>query len=376
MINRYARQTILPEIGADGQSALGRARVLVIGAGGLGSPALLYLVAAGVGLKSSGGCIGIIDDDTVDPSNLQRQILFAEGDAGTSKVESASSRLLNLNSDCNLRVFNERLSGNNVLDIFVDFDIIVDGSDNFDTKYLINDAAVKLGLPVVYGSILGFEGQASVFWAQHGPCYRCIYPAPPESHIPNCAEAGTLGGIAGMIGSIQAVEACKLALNLAHCKTHGLEPLIGKLLLADAHGWDIRTLNLSKQHDCPVCSHAPESISMPSPSMHHCTVGSQNDFNLTDLKELIQSGRPFTLIDVRELHEWESGHLEGALHIPLDQLLFVPNTLEKLNHSDPILIYCQHGIRSKRAVQFLGSKSISAINLNIDWSNTPLACDK
>lgn len=376
MTSRYARQTVLPEIGNEGQSALGRARVLVIGAGGLGSPALLYLVAAGVGLKNSGGCIGIIDDDTVDHSNLQRQILFAEADAGSSKADSASTRLFNLNRDCHLRVFNKRLAGNNVLDIFADFDIIVDGSDNFDTKYLINDAAVKLGLPVVYGSILGFEGQASVFWAEHGPCYRCIYPTPPESHVPNCAEAGTLGGIAGMIGSIQAVEVCKLALSLAHCKTHGLEPLIGKLLLADAHGWDVRTLVLTKQRDCPVCSHAPESITMPSSSVHQCTVSSLQVFNLNDLTELIQSGKPFTLIDVREQHEWESGHLEGALHIPLNQLLSVPDTLDKLNTFDPILIYCQHGMRSKKAVQFLGSKAINAISLNLDWSNTSLSSNK
>ena len=195
MVARYSRQTVLPEIGHEGQLALARARILVVGAGGLGSPALLYLTAAGVGLKAAGGCLGIIDDDTVDLSNLQRQVLFTEADEGNGKADTAVRRLNALNNDCDLRVFNTRLTADNVLNVFSQFDIIVDGSDNFDTKYLINDAAVKLGLPVVYGSILGFEGQASVFWAQQGPCYRCLYPEPPVTHVPNCAEAGTLGGI-------------------------------------------------------------------------------------------------------------------------------------------------------------------------------------
>ena len=370
MINRYARQTVLSEIGIEGQSALERARILVIGAGGLGSPSLLYLVAAGVGLKTSGGCIGIIDDDTVDVSNLQRQILFAEGDAGNSKVESASSRLQNLNSSCNLVLFHQRLSGSNALDIFGNFDIIVDGSDNFDTKYLINDAAVKLGLPVIYGSILGFEGQASVFWAQHGPCYRCLYPEPPVTHVPNCAEAGTLGGIAGMIGSIQAVEACKLALGLTHCATRHLEPLIGRLFLADAHSWETRLLDFAKKQDCPVCSVSQESIKLPEPKAATCTSNARPDMTLHDLQSLVESGIPFTLLDVREPQEWASGHLKGALHIPLGRLLSTPEALKELKSSEPIVVYCQHGIRSLNAMRYLREQGFDASNLLIDWSET------
>ena len=369
MSNRYARQTILPEIGTEGQSALERARILVVGAGGLGSPSLLYLVAAGVGLKGAGGCIGIIDDDTVDVSNLQRQILFCERDEGNSKVDSASSKLIDLNSSCNLAVLDKRLSNSNVLEIFSEFDIIVDGSDNFDTKYLINDAAVKLGLPVIYGSILGFEGQASVFWAEHGPCYRCLYPQPPTTHVPNCAEAGTLGGIAGMIGSIQAVEACKLALGLTHCVSHQLDPLLGRLFLVDARNWETRILDIPKQHDCPVCSISQEDIYLPEPSTLACASSAPSDMTLCDLQGLFESGIPFTVLDVREANEWETGHLEGALHIPLARLLGNPESLDVLNRSEPIVVYCQHGIRSQRAMHHLRDQGYDAFNLLIGWSD-------
>ena len=365
---RYSRQTVLPEIGIDGQTALARARVLVVGAGGLGSPALLYLAAAGVGLKSADGYLGVIDNDTVDLSNLQRQILFTEADQGRSKADTASNRLQSLNSDCDIRIFNTRLSAENVLDILNQFDIIIDGSDNFDTKYLINDAAVKLGLLVVYGSILGFEGQASVFWAQQGPCYRCLYPTPPLTHVPNCAEAGTLGGIAGMVGSIQAVEAYKLALGRTHCATQGLEPLIGRLFLADAHNWQTRSLSIPKRNDCPVCSIPPEDIQMPDTSAPHCASTTPADMALNDLQGLFESGIPFTLVDVREPHEWATGHLEGALHIPLGRLLTAPEVLDELNRTEPVVIYCQHGIRSLNAMRYLREHGFDAFNLLVDWS--------
>lgn len=365
---RYARQRVLPEIGDAGQAALAAARILVIGAGGLGSPALLYLTAAGVGLNKAGGCIGIIDDDHVDLSNLQRQILFTESDKGKAKSLVAASRLQLLNSETALKVFQERLSSANALEILGDFDIVIDGSDNFDTKYLINDAAVRLGMPVVYGSILGFEGQVAVFWGKEGPCYRCLYPEQPKSHVANCAEAGTLGGIAGMIGTIQAVEACKLALGQAHCQAYGLEPLIGKLFLSDARHWDTRTLHISKRQDCPVCSLSPELINLPEAQPQLCT-STPAAMDLNDLQGLFESGIPFTLVDVREPHEWESGHIEGALHIPLGKLLVAAEILDTLNRLEPIVVYCQHGMRSARAVAYLREHGYDAFNLVVDWSH-------
>lgn len=364
---RYARQRVLPEIGDAGQAALAAARILVVGAGGLGSPALLYLTAAGAGLKESGGCLGIIDDDTVDLSNLQRQILFTESDQGLGKANIAAQRLQQLNSTTDLQRFDTRLSADNILEIFAGFDIIVDGSDNFDTKYLINDAAVHLGLPIVYGSILGFEGQAAVFWAKEGPCYRCLYPQPPETHIPNCAEAGTLGGIAGMIGSMQAVEACKLALGLDHCRSHDLEPLIGQLFLADARNWQTRTIAFEKRADCPVCSLPANQVRLPRPQAHVCA-STPAAMSLNDLQGLFESGIPFVLLDVREPQEWATGHLEGALHIPLGRLLVAPEALDVLNHQEPLVVYCQHGMRSARAVSYLREQGFDAFNLIVDWS--------
>jgi adenylyltransferase/sulfurtransferase len=368
---RYARQRVLPEIGDAGQAALAAARILVVGAGGLGSPALLYLAAAGAGLKEAGGCLGIIDDDTVDLSNLQRQILFTENDQTQSKAKTATERLQQLNSATDLRTFETRLTTDNILDVFADFDIIVDGSDNFDTKYLINDAAVHLGLPVVYGSILGFEGQAAVFWAKEGPCYRCVYPQPPETHIPNCAEAGTLGGIAGMVGSIQAVEACKLALGLAHCRTHDLEPLIGRLFLADARNWDTQTLAIEKRADCPVCSLPAHEVRLPQARAQACAASTSPQaasMTLYDLQGLFESGIPFVLLDVREPQEWANGHLEGALHIPLGRLLVAPEALDALSRQEPLVVYCQHGMRSARAVSYLRDQGFDAFNLIVDWS--------
>lgn len=372
MSARYTRQTVLPEIGEAGQTRLGQARVLVIGAGGLGAPALLYLTAAGVGLTTQGGRIGIIDDDTVDQSNLQRQILFREDDQGRAKTEAAQQHLTALNRDTQLITYPYRLNVSNALEILSDYDVIIDGSDNFKTKYLVNDAATKLGKPVVYGSILGFEGQVSVFWAQRGPCYRCIYPQAPTSHVPNCAEAGTLGGIAGVVGSIQAVEACKLALGPEHCLEYGLEPLIGKLLVFDALSWDIRKLDLEHKHDCPICSSAPEAIQLDDEGDDDqgasCSVsGNPPPITLRDLGDLWDAGIPLTLIDVREPAEWATGHLEGAIHIPLGDLLVRQEALAALDDQTLMVVYCQHGIRSARAVSFLRARGFDAFNLLVDW---------
>lgn len=367
MSARYARQIVLPEIGEVGQALLSKARVLVVGAGGLGSPALLYLTAAGVGLDSHGGRIGIIDDDHVDASNLQRQILFRESDQGLPKAAASLAHLTALNSKTRFVSHATRLNASNIVEILSDYDIVVDGSDNFSTKYLINDAAVKLNRAVVYGSILGFEGQVSVFWAQHGPCYRCIYPEAPTTHIPNCAEAGTLGGIAGVVGSIQAVEACKLALGLDHCRTHGLEPLIGKLLIFDALSWDIRKLDLDTNPTCSTCSGSAEAITLADTAPPLCSTETTNPISLNDLSELWDSGIPLTLIDVREPSEWAAGHLEGALHIPLGTLLTQEDALDTIDSASVVIVYCQHGIRSAHAVSFLRTKGLTALNLLVDW---------
>lgn len=363
MTGRYSRQTVLPEIGPHGQALLGKARILVVGAGGLGAPALLYLTAAGVGLEQLGGCIGVIDDDTVDCSNLQRQIVFCESDQGSPKADAAVAHLAALNSETRLIAHTERLTAANALTILADYDIVIDGSDNFASKYLINDAAVKLGKPVVYGSILGFEGQVSVFSTPQGPCYRCIYPEPVQSHIPNCAEAGTLGGIVGVVGSIQAVEACKLALGLTHCQSHGLEPLIGQLLLLDALAWDSRKLTIERQPDCRTCSRPTDDIRLDEPANPVCSTQTVTTITLTDLNDLYESGVPITLIDVRSEAEWQSGHLNGAVYLPLPLLLADDGNLSELDPQSLIVVYCQQGIRSRQAAQHLARQGFNVLNL-------------
>jgi adenylyltransferase/sulfurtransferase len=362
---RYSRQTVLPEIGQLGQSLLGKARILVVGAGGLAAPALLYLAAAGVGRRADEGCLGLIDDDIVDTSNLQRQILYTESDQNRPKTVAAAERLQALNHEINIVSYAERLDTDNILDVFTGYDIIIDGSDNFATKYLINDAAVKTGKPVVYGSILGFEGQVAVFSAAHGPCYRCLYPEQVQSHIPNCAEAGTIGSIAGVIGSIQALEACKLALGEAHCRQYGLEPLIGKLLVFDARNWDTRVLMLNKNPDCALCTQVPEQIQLQPSHAASCATPDIKTINLSDLNDLYDIGAPVTLIDVREIAEWDSGHLNDAMHLPLTQLLALDDDSDQLTKDCLIVVYCQHGIRSLRAAQHLNKLGFNALNLKV-----------
>jgi adenylyltransferase/sulfurtransferase len=364
--SRYARQTVLAEIGAAGQDALARARVLVVGAGGLGSPVLMYLSAAGLGQKAAGGYLTVIDDDTVDAGNLQRQILFNETDLGHHKALAAQRHLTALNGDIDLRALPVRLTAQNVLALFAEHDLIIDGADNFDTKYLINDAAVKLKRPVVYGSILGFEGQAGVFWAAHGPCYRCLYPEPPSPTVPNCAQFGTLGGVAGVIASIQVVEACKLALGLEHCRRHGLHPLIGQLLVCDTRDWTMQTLALPKNSHCPVCSQLPDAIRLPAASATTCPPATPSNLSMADLSDLTAKGVTYTLVDVREHAEWAAGHLDGAVHLPLARLLAAADPLKDLGSMQPFIVYCQQGVRSQTAVHFLRQRGLDARALMLD----------
>src|SRR5512134_1531173 len=288
--NRYSRQIILPEIGETGQEKIGAAHVLVVGAGGLGCPSLLYLAAAGV------GAIGIIDKDNVDISNLQRQILFDIEDTGRSKARAAKAHLETRNPEISITCFNERLDVLNALQIMGGYDVIVDGADDFATKFLINDAAVKLGKPVVYGSILGFEGQASVFWAKEGPCYRCLYPAPPAGYVPNCAEAGVIGALAGIVGSVQSMEVIKLLAG-----GEALRPLIGKLWITDGRTMQTFNLAIPKNPACPVCSKSCEDIILKDEAQR-CSAAMQ--------EVLIEDvGDHALFVDVREKDEWDAGHI-------------------------------------------------------------------
>lgn len=369
MSARYLRQEILPEIGTEGQKRLAAAKVLVVGAGGLGSPVLLYLAAAGVGQASAGGKLGLIDDDRVERSNLQRQVLFSEADVGESKVLAAVRHLQANNPEIAFAAIQARLGVDNVLDVMADYDVVVDGSDNFPTKYLLNDAAVKLGKPLVYGAILGFEGRASVFWAKHGPCYRCLFPVQPVAHVPNCAEAGILGGVAGLIGSVQAVEVVKLALGLAYCQHVGLQPLLGRILTVDARSFDTYTLDIPKSPSCPVCSLPPEQIVLSGEEgAALCLAGDLPVISWPDFQERRLSGQPIRLFDVRDEAAWQQHHLPGAISLPLSRLMAQEEWPDALPDEGTIYVYCQIGQRSRQAAAFLRSRGINAIVLDVDWA--------
>jgi adenylyltransferase/sulfurtransferase len=317
---RYARHLILPEVGEAGQERLKAGSVLVIGAGGLGSPVGLYLAAAGVGR------IGLVDFDDVDASNLHRQVIYGTSDVGRPKTEAAKARLQDLNPDITIDAYNSALTSDNALGIVEQYDVIVDGTDNFATRYLVNDACVLLGKPNVYGSIFRFEGQASVFSAEDGPCYRCLYPEPPPPHlVPSCAEGGVLGVLPGVIGTIQATETIKLLTGIG-------ETLIGRLLLFDALRMSFRTLRLKQQHDA------------------HAAITGLIDYdqfcNPANLHEVTEIGDAI-VIDVREPYEWDAGHIDGARHIPLGEL---PNRLHELPRDADVVFYCQTGGRSSRAL--------------------------
>jgi adenylyltransferase/sulfurtransferase len=342
-LQRYARHLSLPQVGRDGQERLKAARVLLVGVGGLGSPAGLYLAAAGV------GTLGLVDHDVVEFSNLQRQIMHATSDVGRSKLASAAARLADINPAVRIERHETRLTSANALELLANYDVIVDGSDNFPTRYLVNDACVLLGKPDVYGSIFRFEGQAAVFWAARGPCYRCLYrdPPPPEL-VPSCAEGGVLGVLPGIVGSIQAVETIKLILNAG-------EPLVGRLLLFDALRMSFRALTLDKDPACPVCGPSP-TITRLIDYEAFCGVAPQAEDGPVQLEisphETKQQWdrQQIVLVDVREQWEWNIARIEGARLVPLGTL---PQAMETLPQDGDLVLYCHTGARSRQAALFL-----------------------
>lgn len=354
-ISRYSRHLILPEVGVTGQEKLCAAKVLCIGSGGLGSPIILYLAAAGVGK------LGIVDFDRVELSNLQRQIIHSEKWLGKSKNESAKASAKLLNSDIDILTYDERLTSKNAMEIMKDYDIVVDGTDNFATRYLVNDATVLLKKPNVYGSIFRFEGQASVFYAEKGPCYRCLYPSPPPpGMVPSCAEGGVLGILPGIIGLIQSTEIIKLILGRG-------DSLVGRLLLFEALPMKFRELKLKKDPNCPVCS-KNATIKELIDYEEFCGLGRAEEKNkeidtsleLTshELKKLMDEKKPFTLIDVREPHEYQICRIKGANLIPLAT---VTNQMAHLEQTDEIVTYCRSGMRSYKAAEFLKSMGFGKV---------------
>jgi len=343
-ILRYSRHLIMPEVGMEGQQKLKAARVLCIGAGGLGSPLALYLAAAGV------GTLGIVDFDVVDYTNLQRQIIHTTVDVGRKKLDSAADKLKAINPFLNLRTFDTKLSSENALALFNEFDIIADGTDNFPTRYLVNDACVLTGKPNVYGSIFRFEGQASVFATEEGPCYRCLYPEPPPPGlVPSCAEGGVLGILPGLVGVMQATEVIKLILGKG-------EPLIGRLLLIDALGMKFRELKLRKNPDCPVCGKNP-TVTQLIDYNEFCGIRGEEkpvetgvvEMQVEELKRRLDAGEDLFVLDVREPHEYQICNIGGHL-IPLGDL---PKRVSELDSSREIVAHCRSGVRSAKAVNFL-----------------------
>lgn len=343
-IQRYSRHLIMPEVGMEGQLKIKAAKVLCIGAGGLGSPLALYLGAAGV------GTIGVVDFDVVDYTNLQRQIIHTTADVGKKKLDSAADKLKAINPFLNIRKFDTRLSSDNALELFKEFDIIADGTDNFPTRYLVNDACVLTGKPNVYASIFRFEGQASIFAMPDGPCYRCLYPEPPPPGlVPSCAEGGVLGILPGLLGVIQATEAIKLILKSG-------DPLIGRLLLVDAFGMKFRELKLRKNPDCPACGKNP-TIKELIDYNEFCGIRGEeveveaqtSDMQVEELKQRLDRGDDIFILDVREPHEYQICNINGHL-IPLGEL---PKRVSELDPSREIVAQCRSGARSAKAVDFL-----------------------
>ncbi len=352
-ILRYSRHVILPEVGMEGQLKLKRARVLCVGAGGLGSPLSLYLAAAGV------GTLGIVDFDVVDVTNLQRQVIHGTSDVGRKKLDSAEETLREINPNVEVRKFETRLSSGNALEIFRDFDVIADGTDNFPTRYLVNDACVLTGKPNVYGSVFRFEGQASVFATKDGPCYRCLYPEPPPPGlVPSCAEGGVLGILPGLIGVIQATETIKLIVGVG-------EPLIGRLLLVDALSMRFRELKLRKNPDCPVCGVNPRVRELIDYNQFCGVRGEEaaapstvTDMTVEELKQRLDRGDDLFVLDVREPHEFQICNLGGHL-IPLNDL---PKRVGELDASREIVVHCKMGGRSAKAVDFLKQSGFSRVH--------------
>src|SRR5579864_6902410 len=344
-ILRYSRHLIMPEVGMDGQLKLKQAKVLLIGTGGLGAPLGMYLAAAGVGR------IGLVDFDVVDFTNLQRQVIHGTKDVGRKKLDSAADTMLDINPFVEIDRHETALTSENALEILKDYDLVVDGTDNFPTRYLVNDACVLLKKPNVYGSIFRFEGQATVLAYPGGPCYRCLYPEPPPPGlVPSCAEGGVLGILPGIIGLIQATETVKLILGAG-------EPLVGRLLLYDALAMRFRELKLRRNPECPVCGDHPsihELIDYQEfcgvPNQAHEPAATEGDIDPVEVKAKIDRHDPFVLIDVREPHEWQIGHIPYAKLIPLGDL---PKRVNELNSADEIVAHCKSGMRSAKAVDFL-----------------------
>ncbi len=352
-LRRYARHLVLPHVGLEGQRRLKAARVLLVGLGGLGSPAALYLAAAGV------GTLGLVDQDAVDLTNLQRQVLHGTGAVGTSKLDSAAARLGDLNPGVALERHQARLTSANALDILGAYDVIVDGSDNFPTRYLVNDACALLGKPDVYGSIHRFDGQVSVFWAERGPCYRCLYrdPPPPEL-VPSCEEGGVLGVLPGIVGTLQAAETLKLILGAG-------SPLVGRLLLVEALAMRFRELELAKDPDCPLCG-PRRTIDRLVDYDAFCGVtpppeeGTRMELTVFELRDLIAANAGVTIVDVREPWEYEIGHIAGSLLVPLGTLAA---RMGELDPSREIITVCHTGQRSLHAARFLHRNGLRSRSL-------------
>ena len=342
-IRRYSRHLVMPEVGREGQERLKAARALVVGAGGLGSPVAMYLAAAGIGK------LGLVEFDRVEESNLQRQVLFGQSDIGRPKIEVALERLREINPLIEIAAHQSRIDSANAMTLLADYDLVVDGSDNFPTRYLVNDACVLAGIPDVYGSIFRFEGQVSVFWGARGPCYRCLFPEPPPPGlVPSCAEGGVLGVLPGIIGSLQANEVIKLVLGVG-------DPLVGRLVIFDALSLRFRELRLKKSLQCPVCS-AQATLTELIDYEAFCgsdqaeSLPDEVNISVSQLQRRQQQGRRPLLVDVRTQREWEICRLQGAQLLPLAELA---NRWQELDSEREIVVYCHHGHRSARAVDFL-----------------------
>ena len=352
-VMRYSRHLIIPEIGMTGQKRLKNAKVLCVGAGGLGSPALLYLAAAGV------GTLGVIDFDVVDESNLQRQIIHGQSDVGRLKAESARDSIAEINPLVHVQVHTDALTTDNVMEIFSGYDLIVDGTDNFATRYMVNDACVLLGKPYVWGSIFRFDGQASVFWAEYGPCYRCLYPdPPPPGMVPSCAEGGVLGVLCGSIGSIQVTEAIKLLTGVG-------ESLAGRLMIYDALEMSYRTVRVRKDPECAICGKNPTITSLidydafcGAVSADAAEAAAGSTITATELKDMLDRGDNIFLVDVREPNEYEIVSIPGATLIPKDQFL-TGAALEKLPQDKRIVLHCKSGVRSAECLAIVKGAGFS-----------------
>ncbi|MDB4870632.1 MAG: UBA/THIF-type binding protein [Gemmatimonadales bacterium] len=347
---RYSRHILLPQVGESGQRVLKQSRVLLVGAGGLGSPVALYLAAAGV------GTLGLVDFDTVDLSNLQRQILHGSAGVGSSKIDSARDRLIDINPNVSIEPYKTRLTSQNALEIARGYDLIVDGTDNFATRYLVNDTSVLLGIPNVYGSVYRFEGQASVFGASGGPCYRCLFrDPPPPDLVPSCAEGGVLGVVPGLVGTIQATEAIKLLLGIG-------DTLVGKLLTIDVLKMSFRTLAIPKDPSCPACGthEITELIDYDEfcagPATH--ATNTIQEIQPSQLASRLKKGEQLEIIDVREPYEWEIGHIPGARLVPLGN---IAEEIPRLDKRRETILYCKVGARSMYAAQQLSEAGVSDV---------------